>query len=327
MQKIALYCSAEKGCYHCGLCPHSCTLSSGQTGLCGVRTAYESGIFSENYALVTAMALDPIEKKPLYHFYPGTKILSIGSAGCNLRCCFCQNHEISQANPGGKTILPEEMVNQAGKNGSIGVAYTYNEPSIWFEFVLDCSRLVRKAGLKNVLVTNGYISSEPLEEIIGCIDAMNIDLKSMNHETYRKICGGELDPVLQTIRRASELTHLEVTHLVVPEVNDRIEEFDLLLDFMKELKGNPVLHISRYHPGFQYHKPATDISVLNKFYCRAKERLSFVYLGNVSDSRASSTTCPSCGKIVIERSGYQITNLMNSSNCPECGRQISGVFQ
>ncbi|MDD2715493.1 MAG: AmmeMemoRadiSam system radical SAM enzyme [Candidatus Wallbacteria bacterium] len=324
MPKEALH--YRRGDVICLLCPHECRLKNGQTGNCKARTAIDGRLYSDNYGSVTGIGMDPVEKKPLYHFYPGSEILSIGTFGCNLHCFFCQNYSISQAVAQAKEIQPEDLADLLREYGGIGVAYTYSEPLIWYEFVSDCCRIVRKNGKKNVLVTNGFIKPEPLAELLPSIDAMNIDLKAFSDEFYRKHCGGQLAPVLETIRISAKSCHVELTNLVVTDLNDNEEEFMELVEFVAEIDREIPLHISRYHPSYNCLNPATSQVTLQRFYQIAKEKLQFVYLGNLMDKEASSTFCPGCGKMVVERLGYNVRNRLKGRNCPFCGTGVKGEY-
>jgi len=229
------------------------------------------------------VALDPIEKKPLYHFHPGTFILSLGTKGCNLKCPWCQNWSIShQLNCPTEKITPQEVVTKAKQANSIGIAYTYNEPIIWYEFVYDTARLAHKEGLKNVLVTNGYINQKPLEEIIGFIDAMNIDVKSMEESFYQKYCQGKLAAVQQSAEFSAKRCHIEITNLIIPTLNDRDENFQKLTDWIMQRLGEKVpLHFSRYFPAYKTDILPTPIETLKRAEAIAAKKLRYVYLGNV----------------------------------------------
>lgn len=270
----------------CEICPHKCRIAPGKVGICGTRTNEEGAIKSMNYGVLTAIALDPIEKKPLYHFFPGTKILSVGSWGCNLKCPFCQNHRISMAKgalAGSSYVSAEELVKKAlmlrpAKN--IGIAHTYNEPFISYEYVKDVSVLAKKEGLKNVLVTNGYVCKEPLEEILPLIDAMNIDLKAFNDEFYRNI-GGDLESVKRTIEVSYSKCHVEVTTLIVPGENDDKKEIEKLVKWLASLDKNIVYHISAFFPKYKYtDKKATSFAKIYELVDLAKKHLNHVYPGN-----------------------------------------------
>ncbi len=271
----------------CNLCPHHCTLAEGQVGFCRTRHNEGGQIKSLNYGRVTSLAIDPIEKKPLYHFYPGSVILSLGSFGCNMACPFCQNHTISQ---GGEQevrwqISPEQLVELAQEtsqqHGSIGVAFTYNEPLLSYEYLRDTLPLLHQAGQKAVLVTNGQVEEEPLRELLPYVDAMNIDLKTFADKTYAKL-GGSLQAAQRTIQMAAEAgVHVEVTTLVVPGISDDINEFCAEVDWLASVNREIPLHLSRYFPRYQYKAPATQLDKLYELQRIAQKRMKYVYLGNV----------------------------------------------
>ncbi len=240
-------------------------------------------LYSLVYGETTSVSLDPVEKKPLYHFHPGENILSLGTKGCNFKCPFCQNWAISQdLEVQTRKITPQWVVDKAGECKSFGIAYTYNEPFIWYEFVLDTAKLAKKNGLENVLVTNGYVNPKPLEEMLPFIGAMNIDLKSIDDEFYRKYCKGSLDPVLYTIKTSVKACHVELTNLVIPGLNDSEEDFKRLVDWIYDNAGADVpLHFSRYFPCYKLDLPITSKETLEKAYKIAKKKLRNVYLGNV----------------------------------------------
>ncbi len=270
----------------CRICPHHCRIEEGHLGLCKARTNRNNVIISDNYGKVTAVALDPIEKKPLYHFHPGSKILSIGSYGCNLDCPFCQNCDISMV--GGNEIATEEVTIEElvlkakllESRGNIGIAYTYNEPLIGFEFVRDCSMAVKRQGLKNIVVTNGYISEEPLLELLPYIDAFNIDLKGFTEEFYHKL-RGDLATVKRSIELAAKVCHVEVTTLIIPGENDGEEEMKELSGWLASLSPDIVLHISRFFPRWRMQdRGATPVKQVYHLAEIAREKLSYVYEGN-----------------------------------------------
>ena len=316
----------DKGRVQCLLCPFECLLDNGKTGICGGKRNIDGSLIAINYALTTSINLDPIEKKPLYHFHPGSSILSIGPNGCNFGCLFCQNYAISQEDATTRHIAPEEAAMMAREVGSVGLAYTYAEPLIWFEYVMDASKAVRKAGMKNVLVTNGYVNPEPLEEILPLIDAMNIDIKSMDPEFYKKVCHGKLAPVLETVRRSVKKTHVEITNLVIPGYNDSDEMFEKLTDFIAELNPETPLHFSRYHPDYKFSAPATPYETLIRAVGIAKKKLKFVYTGNVSQEKYNQTVCPGCGETVIKRQGFSVVSVaVKDGKCEHCGCGVNVV--
>ncbi|SMC76143.1 AmmeMemoRadiSam system radical SAM enzyme [Papillibacter cinnamivorans] len=270
----------------CPICPHGCRLEEGRTGFCGARSNRGGEIRCLNYGQITSLSLDPIEKKPLRRFYPGSRILSAGSYGCNLRCPWCQNYEISSADSGrlrAVSLTPEELVSRAlslRSQGNIGLAYTYNEPLIGYEFVRDCSLLIEKEGLKNVLVTNGYINEAPLRELLPHIHALNIDLKSFSPAFYRRL-RGNVETVKNSIAAASECSHVEVTLLVIPGENDSPEEMRSLSSWLASVDPRIPLHVTRFFP--RYHmtdRPATSVDTVYSLARIAREKLEYVYEGN-----------------------------------------------
>ncbi|MGC8778368.1 MAG: AmmeMemoRadiSam system radical SAM enzyme [Candidatus Caldatribacteriaceae bacterium] len=311
----------------CLLCPHHCLIEEDHVGICRVRQNQKGVLCAQTYGKISSLALDPVEKKPLYHFYPGRSILSVGSVGCNLRCLFCQNWHISQIGFQDfplQEISPEALVELAEGNGSIGIAYTYNEPLISWEFVHDVSSLVRSKNLKNVLVTNGYIEKAPLQELLPLIDAMNVDLKSMDENFYRRYCDGTLSPVLSTIEIAFRWgVHVEVTNLIVSRLNDQLELIEELVDWLAQLSPSIPLHFSRYFPAYRLENPPTPLSILEKAFVIAKKKLHFVYLGNVQDTEKNSTFCPSCGKLLVQRSGYAVKVVgLEGNRCKFCQTEL-----
>ena len=267
----------------CHLCPTECVILPGNHGACGVRLNKLGILYSEIYGKITSLALDPIEKKPLYHYHPKESILSIGTKGCNFHCDFCQNWQISQnLSALTENITAEEVVAKTKECGSFGIAYTYNEPFIWYEFVLEIAKLAKKNGLENVLVTNGYVNSEPLEELLPYIDAMNIDLKAFSDDFYVKMCKGKLQPVLEVIKRAHRDCHIELTTLIIPTLNDSDEEIKREVDWIHDNLGPETpLHFSRYFPCYKMNIPPTSIKTLERAAEIALRRLKYVYLGNV----------------------------------------------
>ncbi|MCR4908500.1 MAG: AmmeMemoRadiSam system radical SAM enzyme [Lachnospiraceae bacterium] len=274
----------------CNVCPRHCALEEGSYGSCGARVALEGAVRPAYYGVLTALALDPIEKKPLRHFHPGSRVLSLGSLGCNMHCPFCQNHDISQRIPGentweaeGREFTPAEILRiakEAAADGNIGVAYTYNEPLVCFEYVRDCAVLIRKAGMFNVLVSNGCVTDDVTDEILPLMDAMNIDLKGFRPDIYERL-GGNLAAVKRFITRASESAHVEITSLIVPGFNDSASEMEEEAEWLSSLKNEPVLHLTRYFPNYRYGEPATDIGLLRELKEIAGRYLKRVYLGNV----------------------------------------------
>ena len=300
--------SKSEGVLECSLCPRRCILRTGETGSCRVRQNRDGKPALPFYGFVTALAKDPIEKKPLYHFRPGTEILSAGFSGCNLHCPFCQNWRISQnTDTDGRFLTPEELA-AAALNTTKAIAYTYSEPLVHIEYLLACMSEARKAGAANVLVTNGCVTSEAAEEILSLTDAANIDLKCFSEETYSKILGGNLEAVLNFIRRAFEKkVHVELTTLVVSDLNDSEKELSACADFIAGLDTGIPWHLSAYHPDWKWKARATQPELLSEAKARAQKRLDYVYTGNIA-AEENRTHCPHCGKILVNRTGYRIDN-------------------
>lgn len=327
----ASYYKKRGNSIHCTLCPHHCVIRDGNSGICRVRRNEKGILIADSYGRIAAIHMDPIEKKPLYHFFPGQNILSLGSVGCNMRCGCCQNWQISQVSISQydfeKTYTPHEIIEMASRQEqNLGIAYTYNEPSVWFEFMRDTARLASLKGLKNVMVSNGYIDEEPLQELLLYIDAFNIDLKAFTGEFYIRQTGATLPPVLQaikTIRRAGR--HLELTYLVIPTLNDRENEFREMTAWISgELGPDTVLHLSRYHPMYKMNIEPTSSGNLEYLYGIAREKLHYVYIGNVQTRESQDTFCGNCKARVIVRSGYQteIISLGMKGECTHCGNSI-----
>lgn len=331
MKEALYYRKLDAANVQCLLCPHHCRLKDGETGRCSVRTNLKGQLFAMNYGLFSALHADPIEKKPLYHFYPGSKILSFGSFGCNLQCDFCQNWEISQHFPeypdAYRLMSASEIVDKAkNEDGNIGIAFTYNEPIVNFEFMLEVARAAQAAGLKTAMITNGFITEAPLKQLIACIDAFNVDLKIFSNHYFQKFAGGRLDPVLRSLKLiAASDKHLEITHLVVTGINDDPGDFENMLDWIcKELGTLTILHISRYFPNFRLSQPPTAPALLNYMFDLAKNQLPYTYLGNIILGDTSDTFCHSCQSKVIERIGYdvRIIGLNQSGSCLNCGQKV-----
>ncbi|NMA66328.1 MAG: AmmeMemoRadiSam system radical SAM enzyme [Clostridiaceae bacterium] len=284
--KAQYFNKLENNKVHCILCPHNCHINNGERGICGVRKNIDGNLYAESYGHISSLALDPIEKKPLYHFYPGSLILSIGSYGCNLRCSFCQNYSISMNKPNTAYISPENLVYKAfdlKKSNNIGLAYTYNEPFISYEYVLDCCKLAKEKNLKNILVTNGYIQQEPLLEILPYIDAMNIDLKSFYNDFYSKICGGKSEFVKNTIyTAATKGCHVEVTTLIIPGLNDTDKEMEELSAWLSDISPDIPLHLTRFFPQYKLtDRNYTPKETLFNLEQIARKHLKYVHPGNI----------------------------------------------
>lgn len=316
---------------HCHLCPHNCRVAPGKTGLCRVRKNEDGTLFTLNYALVASWAIDPIEKKPLYHFFPGSQIFSVGTFGCNFHCGFCQNWQLAHGNPPAEELSPQDLaaiaLDAAKRTGSIGIAYTYSEPCMWYEYVYDTAKLAHEKGLKNVLVTNGYLQEEPLKEILPYIDAMNIDVKAFTDDFYKKICKGRLEPVLKTVERAYRSCHVEITNLLVPGQNDSEEEVAALVSWLASLSPEIPLHFSRFFPQYQFNDPPTPLETLKRAREIALQKLKYVYLGNAWELGEMDTYCPVCGHLLVKRGADQIRVLgLDENRCRQCGSCIEIVL-
>lgn len=307
----------------CLLCPQHCHLQPGQWGRCRVRENREGEIVSRTYGEVAAWHVDPIEKKPLYHFYPGSRIFSVGGFGCNLSCSFCQNHEISQQYQAGRKVTPAELAELSRQEqGSIGLCFTYSEPGVWFEMIRDTAPLVKAQGGRVVLVSNGTLSPHFLEELIPWLDAVNIDIKAFSESFYQHYCGSKLAWVLDNVERLAGRVHLEITTLIIQGANDHPRELKELARWLEKLNVPLAWHLSAYHPAYRLNVPATARETLERARDIAKEYLPYVYLGNV---RGGSTTfCPRCGEEVIKREPFPVKHL-NEGCCPKCGQEIFGV--
>ncbi len=328
MKVEARYYEKFEGYLQCKLCPHMCKILPEKKGICRARMNQDNKLWAIDYGETTSIAIDPIEKKPLYHFYPGSQILSIACNSCNMHCPFCQNWEISQMEVKTEYLSPEMLVKIFLEHPSIGVSYTYTEPLMWFEYLLDATKLIRNNNGKNVLVTNGMINEEPLRELLPLIDAMNIDLKTINPDVYKKKLGGDLETVKRTIELSHKVCHIEITNLIVTGLNDKMEDIDKLIDYIAGISSEIPLHFSRYYPNYKYTKPPTNIDTLMNVYESARKRLKYVYLGNVPGEDGSNTYCPKCGNLLIERMYFKalIKGLKNSS-CAKCGERINIITE
>ena len=325
MSAEALWWKDEGGFVRCFLCPHSCVLREDEIGLCGVRKASRRELTLPGYGYITAEAADPIEKKPLFHFFPGRSVWSIGFAGCNFKCPFCQNHQIARAPAGvGRPRTPEEVVFSALQSESRMIAYTYSEPTVHYEFVFETAEKASCKGLKNVLVTNGGINPGPAADLLDFMDAVNIDLKSWNAEYYRDVLGGNLATVRRFIESSVERCWTELTTLVVPGDNDEEADIAEMCSWIASLSKDIPLHLSAYHPAYRYTRGGTGAETLARLYETAKKKLNYVYVGNLSWE--NNTRCSSCGNTVIERKFYATRNNLNGNLCPQCGSMIPGVF-
>ena len=305
----------------CFLCPHHCVIGADKFGLCSVRTNKHGVLKTINYGEITAMALDPIEKKPFYHFKPGKNILSVGSFGCNFSCEFCQNYAIAHLKTDSEYVSVDALIQHCVSiEGNTGIAFTYNEPSIWYEYVYDTAKkLKQKYPYLNIaIVTNGYIEAEPLLKLLPYVDAMNIDLKSFNEDYYKKTCGGDLKSVLKTIEHAYDKCHVEITTLMVRGLNDSKEEIEKIAFYLAKLNKSIPLHLTRYFPMYKMTQPPTEIKMMLEAKKHAQKQLNYVYLGNVA-CVDDSTYCPDCGKLMIERNDSFTKAFICEPICPACG--------
>jgi pyruvate formate lyase activating enzyme len=319
----------------CLLCPHNCRIDEGKSGICRVRKNIGGRIELQTYGILSACSLDPVEKKPLYHFFPGYNILSVGSYGCNMRCDFCQNYSISQSGyeirEGQSIISPEALVSRALRaHKNAGVAFTYNEPVIWFEYMMETAMLAKSKGMYTVMVSNGYVNRDPLKKIIEFIDAFNIDLKAFNDTFYRKLTGAGIEPVKIALKMIADSgKHLEITTLVIPGQNDNEKDMEKGTEWIAgELGENVPLHLSRYFPIYKRNDPSTPDETLQSLYQTAARKLNYVYIGNTRLLTGQNTLCPECGRTVTIRSGYntKLLNLDESGKCKGCGNLIYRDF-
>lgn len=331
MKAEALYYDRKDNLVECRLCPHNCQIKPGKAGICQVRSNEKGKLISDNYGLVCSIHSDPIEKKPLYHFFPGRSVLSIGSIGCNLKCKFCQNWEISQCDCNSFKHLHRvdagEVSNLATTDqNNIGVAYTYNEPLVWIEYLLDVAELIKAKQLKNIMVTNGFLNQEPLAGLLPLIDAFSVDLKAFTDSFYKMLTGSGLQPVLETLKAIKKSgKHLEITNLVIPNQNDNIQDFTRMIDWIYNTLGrDTILHISRYYPTYKLKEPATPEKTLQDLFLIAQKKLDHVYLGNLRTETGQDTYCPSCNSQVISRTGYytNVTGLDHRGRCLNCKASV-----
>jgi pyruvate formate lyase activating enzyme len=334
MKEAMFYTKAQEQAVNCHLCNHHCHIKLDKHGICGVRKNQDGTLWSLVYGKVITQQIDPIEKKPLYHFYPGTQSYSIATVGCNFRCSFCQNADISQSpredrSIYGNTVAAESIVEQARKTGCASISYTYTEPTIFMEYALDVARLAHGVGIKNIFVSNGYMTEESLEAIAPYLDAANVDLKAFSDHFYAKQCGAHLEPVQKTLARMKELgIWLEVTTLLIPGLNDDPAELTEMVKFLSSLGPETPWHISRFHPAYRLmDRPVTPIRTLqNARDIGLKGGLQYVYLGNVPGDAGENTYCRQCRALLIERYGFTIQNRgLEGGKCATCGAVMAGV--
>ncbi|VVB96693.1 Radical SAM superfamily protein [uncultured archaeon] len=314
----------------CNVCSHRCTIAEGKLGVCRTRQNRNVKIYTLIYNTVSSEAVDPIEKKPLYHFLPGTKSYSLGTIGCNFRCMHCQNWNISQVTleeAWTKEITPEEAIKRALATGCKSIAWTYNEPAIWHEYTYDSAVLAKKAGLKTIYVTNGYITPEALRRIAPYLDAFRVDIKSFSDDFYRKICGARLAPVLESTKLAKELgMHIETITLIIPTKNDSPEEITQIVRWVRDNLGvDTPMHFTRFYPMYKmddlYPTPTETLEMAHDI--AKKEGMKFVYTGNVPGHKYENTYCPKCNALLIDRAGFRVSAIkIKDGKCSECGEAV-----
>ncbi len=335
--KEALFCKRkDAGKVLCRLCNHNCTIFPGKRGICAVRENINGTLFSLNYGRLVAANIDPIEKKPLFHFLPGSDSFSVASAGCNFKCAHCQNYHIAQLpreHKGeilGELSSPEKIVEAAVKSGCRSIAYTYTEPTIYFEFALETAKLAKAEGLKNIFVSNGYTGEDAVRTIAPYLDGNNIDLKSFSDEHYRKICGASLQPVLDNIRLMRSLgVWLEVTTLVIAGYNDGDDELRSIAEFIASVSLDIPWHVSRFYPAYKMAdlSPTPVKTLINARSIGQEAGLHYVYVGNIPGGTGEDTDCPLCGRVLIKRFGYSVEcNHLKDGCCSHCKNPIAGVW-
>lgn len=335
MKEAMFYVKEEEEKVRCSLCNHRCLIMPGKHGICGVRENRDGVLYSLVYGQVIARHIDPIEKKPLFHFHPGSKSYSIATVGCNFHCLFCQNYEISQMPKDEKRIAgepfpPEEVVAAAEKLKCQSISYTYTEPTIFFEYAYDSARLANDRGIKNIFVSNGYMGQEAIKTIQPYLHAANIDVKSYSEKFYKEICGARLKPVLENLALMKKLgIWVEVTTLIIPTLNDSEKELQEIADFIRtELGPETPWHVSRFHPLYRLTSvPSTPVqTVLKAREIGLKAGLYYVYSGNIPGQGGENTYCHKCGALLIERLGFTILQYnVNNAKCPKCHATVHGV--
>jgi pyruvate formate lyase activating enzyme len=335
MKEAMFYNVLRANKIQCNLCNHRCKIPNGEVGICGVRKNVQGRLYSLVYGKIISANIDPIEKKPLFNFLPGSKAFSIGTVGCNFHCRHCQNSDISQypREHNGQIIgedhTPEQIVAAAKAANCEVIAYTYNEPTVFYEFAYDTSILAHEAGIKNIFVSNGYLSGQAARKIGPYLDGINIDLKSFNDKTYTSLCAGHLKPVLETIRRMKNLgVWVEVTTLIIPGINDTEEELRNSAYFLKNIGAEVPWHVTRFHPAYKLQdRSPTPLATLRRArQIGMQEKLRYVYAGNLMDTESENTHCFSCGTLLIRRNGMAITqNRLRNGKCPQCRTKIDGV--
>lgn len=334
MKEALYYKKLKDNMVQCFLCPHNCVIKENNTGFCYVRKNIKGKLYSLVYGKTVSAQIDPIEKKPLYHFLPGSRAFSIGTVGCNLRCKHCQNWQTSQAKPGEfftRGLLPEEIIDEAINQNCRSISYTYNEPTIFYEYMLDTAKLAKKKGIKNTMVTNGFIKQEPLQELCKYINGVNCDLKSFEDSFYKKICSARLPPVLETLKTLKKNNiWFEITNLIIPTLNDDFKKIKEMCVWIKKNLGvESPMHFTAFYPCYKLSDlPPTPSSILIKARKIALDLgFNYVYIGNVYAKEGNNTYCTKCGELLIERYGFSVlTNNIQKGKC-SCGQKIAGVWE
>jgi len=335
MKEAMLYAALEEGRVQCLLCHHRCTLSAGSRGICGVRENRDGRLYSLVFGRAISLNVDPIEKKPIFHLFPGSRSFSVAAVGCNFHCLQCQNHEISQMPADrkrieGSSVSPSAIVSLAKESGCRSIAYTYTEPTIYFEYAFETSVIARQEGVKNIFVTNGYMTEDALNTIRPYLDAANVDLKSFQKKFYKEVCGARLEPVLENLKIMRQMgIWVEVTTLVIPTLNDSDKELEEIAQFIVSLGPEVPWHISAFHPTYQMTDlPRTPASRLHRAReIGIKAGLRYVYCGNIPGEEGEDTCCPRCGELVIERVGFRVVkNEAKKGECSYCHSTIDGIW-
>jgi pyruvate formate lyase activating enzyme len=336
MREALLYNSLEEGKVKCHLCSHRCVILPSKRGVCGVRENRDGKLFSLVFGRVISMNIDPIEKKPLFHFLPGSTSFSVATAGCNFHCLQCQNHEISrmpvdQKRIDGAMVLPSKIVSLARENGCQSISYTYTEPTIYFEYAFETAAIASEEGIRNIFVTNGYMTEEALRTIQPFLDAANVDLKSYQEKFYKEVCGARLQPVLENLRVMKALgIWVEITTLVIPTLNDSEREFEEIAQFILSLGAEVPWHLSAFYPTYKMlNLPRTPAATLHRAReIGLKAGLRYVYCGNIPGRGGEDTFCPSCGRNVIERMGFRVVrNDVKEGKCRHCHAKVDGIWE